>query len=186
MPHIKGLVLLTRLEYLEMKHGVTTYREFLKSISSEDHNFVRQTVDAASQYADEMLARIDHELLENYFDNDLEEFRRLGEWNADNLMYRYFNLYIDENKPAEFMEQYARLRSALIGSGDMTVQRLGDKKIQIIIDYGQSIPRSVCLSEQGFLSGGMELCGARNVNIEESSCASEPDSYACRMELNYV
>jgi len=107
MPWIKGLVLLSRFEYLEKKYGTTVYQEFLDTISTADHNFAKQPVDTANLYADDLLVAIDQKLLEVHFKRDLEEFRKLGQWNAQNLMPKYFQLYLSEQKPVDFLDQFS-------------------------------------------------------------------------------
>jgi hypothetical protein len=183
MAHIKGLVLLSRFEYLESKQGTKIFKEFLKKISTADENFVRQPVDGANYYPASTLTRIDQILLEDYFNSDLEEFRKMGEWNADALMDKYFNLYSEEHKPIEFLEQFARLRGHMIGAGEMHIVSIGKNSLEIKVDYGQSIPRSVCLSEQGFIIGGLRLCGAKDIKLEEETCASSPDFLECKYKI---
>jgi hypothetical protein len=182
---VRGLALMSRLEYFETKYGIVKYKEFLKKISTDEVNFSRQPVDAAHIYSDRILAQIDQILLEEYLNNDLNEFLKLGKWSADNFIYRYFSLYVENSEPHEFLDQYARLRDYLIGSGEMTTQMIDKNYITIAIDYGQAIPKSICLSEQGFLEGGLEQCGAQNIKIKETSCASESDNFTCQFEISF-
>jgi hypothetical protein len=183
MSFIKGLVLLSRFEYLESKFGTNAYREFLEKISTPEHNFSRQPVDTANLYTDDLLVTIDKLLLEAYFKGDMEEFRRLGEWNARNLMPKYFQLYLTELKPLDFIEQYARLREMMIGSGETRITPLDSKTILLSTDYGQPVPRNVCLSEQGFIAEGLRMCGAGKMKMTEESCASEPDCFECKFKV---
>jgi hypothetical protein len=183
MTQIKGHVLLSRFDYLEFKMGEKVLKEFLKKFSTEDQNFARQPVNGANYYAEHTLAAIDDILLKDYFNKDIEEFLVLGEWNANNFMRRYFSLYTDEKKPIEFLEQYTRLREVLIGSGEMVVVLKNENKLKIVINYGQRIPKSVCLSEQGFILGGLRLCGAQNAEMEEEVCAASSDSFACKFKI---
>jgi len=185
MNQVKGLVLLSRFDYLDHKKGITTLKEFLKKISTPENNFVRQPVVAANYYPDNMLVAADDVLLSDYFNNDLDEFFRLGEWNARNLVDKYFNLYVEGAIPLEFLEQLSRLRDALIGSGTMSISEDDPGTIIITIDHGQSVPRSVCLSEQGFISTGLSLCGAKNVVITEISCASEENTLECKYRITF-
>lgn len=97
MSSVRGLALMSRLEYFENKYGIVKYKEFLK----------------------------------------------LGKWSADNFIYRYFSLYVDTSGPFEFIDQYARLRDYLIGSGMMTTQVINKNQINVGIDYGQTIPKSI-------------------------------------------
>ena len=182
---VRGLALISRLEYFESKYGIVKYKEFLKKISTEEINFSRQPVDRANIYSESILAKIDQILLEEYLNNDLEEFVRLGKWNADNFVYRYFSLYVENSEPHEFLVQYARLRDYLIGSGEMQTQIIDNNHLTVVIDYGQAIPKSVCLSEKGFIEGGLEQCGAINIKITETSCASEADNFKCQFEISF-
>ena len=182
---VRGLALMSRLEYFENKYGIVKYKEFLKKISTDEINFSRQPVDGAHIYSDRILAEIDKILLEDYLDNDISEFLKLGKWSADNFIYRYFSLYVENSEPYEFLNQYARLRDYLIGSGEMTTQVIDKNKLTVSIDYGQAIPKSICLSEQGFMEGGLEQCGAKKIKITETMCASESDSYICQFEITF-
>jgi hypothetical protein len=182
---VRGLALMSRLEYFESKFGFVKYKEFLRKISNEEINFSRQPVDGAHIYSDRILVEIDRILLEEYFNNDLDEFLKIGKWSADNFIYRYFSLYVDNSEPHEFLDQYSRLRDYLIGSGDMSTQVINKNRLIVLIDYGQGIPKSICLSEQGFIEGGLEQCGAKNVEINETVCASESDNFTCHLEISF-
>jgi len=184
MSHVKGLVLLSRFDYLEKKEGPAVLREFLIKISTDETNFTRQPVDGANLYPGTLLGQVDQLLLDEYFTEE-EEFHQLGEWNAQNLIDRFFNLYMQEKKPIELLNQYARLRELLIGSGIMNIIVKDSHNISVVIDYGQNIPKSVCLSEQGFISGAMKLCGAKEVKIIENDCAASGQAFACKFDISY-
>ncbi len=184
MATVKGLVLLSRLDYLDTNFGGDKYKSFLINISTADENFERRPVDGSSNYPESTLLRIDEILLNDYFKNEVNEFVKLGKWNAHRLMPKFFNLYMDEQKPGEFLLQYNRLRTHLIGSGSMKVHLVKPKSYNIIIDYEQTIPKSVCLSELGFISQGIEMCGGRNPEIIETECASTPPEFICSYQIN--
>ena len=103
-------------------------------------------MDGAHIYSDSLMVRIDQILIEEYFNNDMSEFLKLGKWSADNFIYRYFSLYVENSDPSEFLDQYARLRDYLIGSGVMTTQPIDKNQINVTIDYAQTISKSICLS----------------------------------------
>ena len=185
MPFVRGLALMSRFEYFEYKFGAEKYRDFLKKISTEEINFSRQPVDGAHIYPDALLAKIDQILLSEYFDNDLNEFFKMGKWGASNFMYRYFGLYVENQVPSDFLLQYSRLRDSLLGSGQMIIQIVDKGKINMMIDYGQKIPKSICQSEKGFIQGGLEQCGAQNIELQEKQCASDSDTYICEFNIKF-
>ena len=177
MGTIKGLVLLTRIEYIENHFGTEKYFEFLKKISTPEENFTRRTVDGSYSYPEETLVKIDELLLQDYFENDTKKFFELGKWNAQRMIPKFFNLYIDEKNPAEFLMQYNRLRDFLIGSGTMNLQVFNNKSFGIQIDYEQPIPESVCFSEKGFIVEGIKMCSGKEPVIEEISPSSESNEF---------
>jgi hypothetical protein len=183
MNTIKGLVLISRFEYIEKNYGKSDLKQFLLEISTDTENYTKQPIVGANNYPAHTIATIDQLLLSKYFNSDVELFRKLGEWNADNFMHRFFNLYLDEQLPVDFIFQYARLRPYLIGSGEMHVTSDDKKIVDISVDYGQPVSRSVYLSEQGFLVHGTELCGARTVKLKEDTCAGLSDSMVCTYQL---
>jgi hypothetical protein len=185
MPPIRGLVLMSRLEYLERRFGTETHRNFLKKISTENLNFIKQPLEGAMSYPDTILGTIDQLLFEDFFDRDAGQFKELGKWSAENFMYRFFSQYVDERKPVEFLSQYGRLRYYLIGAGEMLLQPVSADRLNLSIDYGQKIPKSVCLSEQGFIEGGLEQCGAKQVVLREDSCASTSEDFTCHFSVRF-
>ncbi len=176
---------MSRLEYLEKKYGAEEYRGFLKKISTDEMNLLRQPLDGAQIYPDSLLTTIDQILLHEYLNEDMGEFKNLGKWGAENFMYRFFSQYVDDSEPLNFLAQYDRLRDYLIGSGHMKIQSISEKHLILSIDYGQQIHKSVCLSEQGFIEGGMEQCGAKNVRIVETTCASESKGLTCQFDVTF-
>jgi hypothetical protein len=185
MSHVKGLVLLSRFEYLDFKQGTGELKKLVKKTSTDEANFVRQPVDGANLYPEEILVRVDEALLADHFDNNLEEFFILGQWNARNNLAKYFGLYMDEGGPKAFLDQFARLRESLIGSGEMTISESSNDKLLVVIEYEQPVPKSVCLSEQGFMSEGLVLCGAKNLKIKELVSAGDGKSNQTKLEVTF-
>ena len=167
MGSIKGIVLLSRIEYIENHFGKEKYYEFLNKISTPEENFSRRPVDGSNSYPEETLVKIDELVLKEYFNNDIKQFFDLGKWNANRMVPKFFNLYVNEKNTAEFLQQYNRLRDFLIGSGKMNLQIFNEKSFGIQIDYEQPVPESVCLSEKGFILEGIKMCSAQEIVLEE-------------------
>jgi len=60
MPSVRGLVLINRPDYLEMRFGTDIHPEFLRKISTENNDFIRQPLEGAMGLPDTMLSTIDH------------------------------------------------------------------------------------------------------------------------------
>lgn len=177
MATIKGIVLLSRIEYIENHFGTEEYFEFLGKISTPEENFSRRPVDGSNNYPEATLVKIDELLLREYFKNDINKFFELGKWNAQRLVPKFFNLYVDEKNPVEFLMQYNRLRDFLIGSGTMKLEVISEKSFSIEIDYEQPIPETVYLSEKGYIVEGIKMCSGKDPIIEDVKKSIDPNEF---------
>lgn len=167
MSGIKGVVLLTRFDFISNRFGADTLKKLQRSLEPETENLLRQPIVLSKDYPEYLLKVVDDTMQRDLFDGRVEEFRSLGHWNAGNLLPRYFQLYIDQKDAAGFLKQMVRMRSILIGLGDMHLSEFAIKNYGIHIHYGQPFSLSVKNSELGFLEEGCRICGARDVTCEE-------------------
>ncbi len=169
MSGIKGIVLLTRLNYVEQHYGKDGLKAFFDKLKVTKESPLFQPIIVSKDYSESLLSEVDKGLLAEYFKNDVQKFYELGAWNASYLMPTYFQIYIDEQNPGGFLEQMSRLRPYLIGLGEMNVSQIEKNQYYVLINYGQTYPESVRLSELGFLEEGLRMCGANDVKstIEE-------------------
>lgn len=163
MSGIKGVVLLTRLNFVEHHYGKDGLKNFLDKLDVDKDSPLFQPVMISKDYPENLLQDIDKVLLKEYFNNDLNKFLELGAWNARHIMPTYFQIYIDEKNPGGFIEQAALLRPHLIGLGEMLVSAIEPNQYLVRINYGQPYPETARLSELGFLEEGVRLCGAKQV-----------------------
>lgn len=167
MSGIKGVVILTRYDFIESNYGKETLKSFFSKIEFDDYETLRQPVIISKEYPEILLSAIDNAMLKEFFDGEVERFTQLGRWNARHLLPRYFQNYIDEQNPGAFLWQMSRMRPVLIGLGDMNITAFDERDFGIHISYGQPYTESVKLSELGYLVEGCLMCGAKNVNSEE-------------------
>ena len=171
MSGIKGLVLLTRFDYIEEKYGRDRLKSFWEQIELKDKSVFQQPVVISKDYPEIILKAVDEAIEKHFFKDKAPSFRELGRWIAGHLMSRYFQIYVDEQNPIGFLEQIMRMRPTLIGLGLMDMVDLEPNTYLIKIDYGQPYLPSVYQSEIGFLEEGVRMCGGRKVTMlpEEQS-----------------
>ncbi|NOX90371.1 MAG: hypothetical protein GXO77_15280 [Calditrichaeota bacterium] len=169
MSGIKGIVLLTRLNFVEHHYGKDGLKTFFDKMDVDKESPLFQPIMISKDYSEDILSNMDKVLLNEFFEGNLKRFYELGVWNTKHLMPTYFQIYIDEKNPGGFIEQMARLRPYLIGLGEMSVSAIESNEYFVLINYGQEFPESARLSELGFLEEGLRLCGAKEVKskIEE-------------------
>ncbi|HGY55065.1 MAG TPA: hypothetical protein ENK44_05145 [Caldithrix abyssi] len=165
MSGIKGLVLLTRFDFIEEKYGRERLKLFWEQVDLKDKSIFHQPIVISKEYPELILKAVDEAIEKQFFKDKEPSFRRLGHWIAGHLMLRYFQIYVDEHNPVGFLQQIIRMRPTLIGLGTMNMVDLGPNNYLIKIDYGQPYLPSVYESELGFLEESVRLCGGRNVQV---------------------
>jgi hypothetical protein len=166
MNTIKGLVILTRFDYIEQQYDRQHLVEFIDALEVEDKNQLIQPIIISKDYPAAFLTAIDKKMLHEFFNGDENGFLDLGVWNAHKLLPRYSQLYIDDHNPGGFLHQMAHLRKMLIGPGLMEIREIDTTIFRINIDYGLTYSESVRLSEMGVLKEGCRMCGADDVEMK--------------------
>jgi hypothetical protein len=167
MSGIKGMVILTRFDYIESTYGRNQFKELSGKIKVDSENPLNQPIGISKDYPEIMLGTLDKLITTELLHNDESGFLDIGYWSARHLMPRYFQIYINDKDPVGFLKQMVRLRDVLIGLGEMSIADMSKKSYVVHINYGQPFMESVRLSELGFLVEGCRLCGAKNVKWEE-------------------
>ena len=167
MSGIRGIVLLTRFDYIELSYGRERLKEFIRQLPGEDAKILNQPIVISKEYPESLLKSIDDAMQREFFADDAQKFRELGYWNARQVVPRYFQVYIDEKNPGGFLTQMMRMRPVLIGLGDMHVTFFDKRDAGVRIHYGQPYSMAVKLNELGFLEEGCRLCGAADLHVKE-------------------
>jgi len=167
MSGIKGIVILTRFDFIENNFGRDGLKAIFEGIAFEDYETLRQPVIISKDYPEKILSAIDQAMLKEFFNNNVSEFQKLGHWNARHLLPRYSQIYMDEQNPGGFLRQMARMRSILIGLGEMHITAFEPRTFGVHISYGQPYTPAVKLSEWGYLEEGCRMCGAQELSGKE-------------------
>ncbi len=167
MNGIKGVVLLTRFDFIANRYGADTLKSFQRKIEPAEKSLLRQPVVLSKDYPESILKIIDETMLQDFFEGSIEGFRNLGHWNAGQILPRYFQLYMDNADAGGFLQQMVRMRPVLFGLGDMQLTAIEKTNFAVHISYGQPFMESIKLSEIGYLEEGCRLCGASNVRCKE-------------------
>ncbi len=167
MNGIKGVVILTRFDFIASRYGADTLKNFQRKIEPADKNLLRQPVVLSKDYPESILKIIDETMLNDFFNGSIEGFYDLGRWNASQILPRYFQLYMDNGDAAGFLRQMVRMRPVLFGLGDMQLTAVEKNNFAVHISYGQPYMESIKRSEIGYLEEGCRLCGVKNISCKE-------------------
>jgi uncharacterized protein (TIGR02265 family) len=178
MSDIRGLVIQSRLSYLEKLNDPSKFQQVLQKLSEPVRNAIGEQVFMTNLYSFAMLKDLDMAIGESLKIPLESIFSEIGKSYAALILDRYFFNYIQEKDPQRFLAQIERLYPSLWYFGQYTYKKNGEKSVTIRFDYDEDLHKPYCWFIQAFLSKGIEICGGKDVKISEKECVSE-DGESC-------
>ncbi|UCF62829.1 MAG: TIGR02265 family protein [bacterium] len=184
MSDIRGLIIQSRLDYVENHRDTQIYQQLLHKLDEPVRNAIGEQVFITNLYSFHVLKDLDSALGE-VTQMPLENlFREIGERSAPLLLDRYFYNYIQNQDPHGFLAQIGRLYDQLCHFGRYSYVKTGKQEADITFDYDEDIHKSYCWFIQTLLKKGVEVCGGKSVSLKEKLCLAE-DGEACRYHLTW-
>ena len=185
MSDIRGLVIQSRLEYLEKIAGNDTYNLVLQQLSEPVRQAVGEQVFPTNLYPFHLLRDLDS-AIGSSIEKPLETvFREIGNNYAIIILDRYFFNYVKSQNPQNFLAQMGNLYHYLWNFGKYTYEKVDNNSTKIKLDYDEDIHKPYCWFIQEFLKKGVELCGGKSVELTEMDCEAE-DNKTCVYRLSWL
>ncbi len=178
MSNIKGLVIQSRLDYLENRNDQNLMRMVLQKLSEPARQAVGEQVFLTNLYPFHILRELDAVLGENLGQPLEEVFREIGEHFAVTILDRYFYNYIETQNPQAFLAQIKNLYPYLWDFGRYSYRKSNNHSASVRFEYDEDIHKPYCWFMQAFLKKGVTICGGKAVTLREESCGAE-DGEAC-------
>jgi uncharacterized protein (TIGR02265 family) len=184
MSDIRGLIIQSRLEYIESMENGTMHSRILHKLNDPVKNAVGEQVFLTNLYPFHLLKDLDNAIGES-LDIPLESiFRDIGQRTAPLLMNRYFFNYTQARNPHGFLAQLARLYPYLWNFGKYFYSKSDDEGATVQLVYDEDIHKPYCWFMQSLLQKGVEICGVTGANVREIQCEAE-DGESCTYHLSW-
>ncbi len=184
MSDIRGLVIQSRLEYIENMENGNIHAKVLQKLSDPARNAVGEQVFLTNLYPFHLLKDLDEAIGES-LDVSLESiFRDIGQRTAPVVLDRYFFNYIQDHNPHGFLAQLARLYPYLWNFGKYFYSKSDNGNATVQLTYDEDIHKPYCWFMQALLKKGVEICGAQNAALQEVQCEAE-DGESCLYHLSW-
>lgn len=185
MSDIRGLLIQSRLDYLEKTEGHPTVQKVLNKLDASVRQAIGEQVFISNMYPFHLLMNLDHAIGESLNKPLNEIFAEIGTQYADLILDRYFFNYIELQDSQKFLAQIKNLYNYLWNFGKYSHQKIEPGRALVQFDYDEDIHKPYCWSMQAFLKRGIEICGGREVQLTESECEAE-DGDACVYHLSWT
>jgi predicted hydrocarbon binding protein len=175
--HVKGIVLKTRLDYVEKTFGERACSRVIASLSPEGRAALEHGVLISSWYpvslSVEMLLAIDR----LFGKDDLELIRTMGNHSARiglSSVYESFgkkrNAHFANRMTPVMWKQY-------YDAGEMQVEAVGEGKAIVRIRDFPEPHRALCMGTLGWLEAANKIWGVQGAQVKETKCRTLGESY---------
>ena len=184
MSDILGIVIQSRLDYLEKAGGNGVLNEVLQKLSESVRQAVGEQVFLTNLYPFHLLRELDLAIGESLNKPMETIFREIGSGFADTVLDRYFYNYVDARNPHKFLAQIKNLYPYLWRFGTYSYRKENAGKALLRFEYDEDIHKPYCWFMQEFLKKGVEICGSTGVQLAEKECEAE-NGDACVYQLQW-
>jgi uncharacterized protein (TIGR02265 family) len=184
MSDIRGLIIQSRLEYIENSAESNIYRQVMQKLAEPAQQAIGEQVFLTNLYPFYLLKDLDLAIGES-LNIPLESiFRNIGEKHADVILDRYFYNYVEAKDPHKYFKQLEKLYPNLWHFGKYVYKKVNQKSAEIKFDYDEDIHKPYCWFINSFLQKGLAICGGKSIEIAELQCEAE-DGESCIYQLKW-
>ena len=182
---VKGMAFNARLEFIKARFGEDRLDDVLDTVAQ-----VKALMTSAGTFYPSTLYEYDHytafnqAICDKLYGGDEKAFVDMGEESAEGALKSVHKIFVMNRDVRSFLRSLPVIYAAYY-------VEMGEAKIEIKDTENRAIAevhiparahRSVCQIVKGYMTRGMELCGAANIRIQELSCCTKGDN-ACRMDI---
>lgn len=173
---VKGALLLARMSYVRGM-GPTTARRILERLPPLDHELLEGLlVYPAFWYPTEVLHRLDEAIAGELANGDRAGILLdIGQFSADQNFGPAGALrsWVREDDPHALLREIPRIQASLFGTGEHSYERLGDGTAVVRALERDGHEGEACVTTAGWLRRAIELCGGRDVEVNETACLAD-------------
>jgi uncharacterized protein (TIGR02265 family) len=183
MSSIKGSVLEARMEFIETQLGDGALARVMARLSQADRDALEHVL-AGSWYPFALGSRLDEAIWRVAGRARGELFRALGRASADAHLSGVHRAFLRPSDPMGFLERAELLYPFYYERGRRTFEAVGPCEGVLTTYDAPAFSAADCQTNCGWHQRALELCGARNVVVEDEACRSRGDE-ACRYRLRW-
>jgi hypothetical protein len=168
--HIKGLVLKSRVDFLQRSHGEGGWERLLAELSPETRSALADGVLISSWYPLGIALELVNAADRMFGKGDLALAREMGRHSAQTALQGAHQSFARENDPSFVMRMAPLLWTQNYDSGRLeSIQTGPTSSLTRVFDFEEP-HAAVCLAMVGWIEAAIEIWGGTDVKVEERKC----------------
>lgn len=183
MQQVKGNVLRARMDFVREHFGDEGMAQVLELLSPEDRQAL-QMVLTIKWYPFALGQRLDAAIVQGPGQGKPELFERLGEASATRNLQTLHRGFLCPGDPQAFLAKAPAIYDLYYETGHRTYEPAGEREGVLTTYDAETFSAPDCLTVIGWYRRALELCGARDVVIQEAECRATGGE-VCRYRVRW-
>lgn len=181
---IKGNVIKSRIHFVKENFGEEGWKKVLQSLPESDRKILDGILTPIGWYPFEIGKRLDEHIIQVLGQGKSDFFEEIGRASARENLGGVHKDFIRPGDPMEFMNQTPVIYRFYYNVGRREWEATGPADGIITTFDADTFSSADCLTVIGWYKEALEMCGARDVVIEEESCRAAGDD-VCRYRVKW-
>jgi uncharacterized protein (TIGR02265 family) len=166
---IKGVVLLSRRQFVKDHFGEDAWEKVLQALPAEDRAEL-EAIFAAKWYPFEIGKRVDQAIVDVLGAGQESVFEDLGVKSAQRNLEKEHWIFLAPGNPQAFMKKAGLIYRFYYDTGYREYEETGPNSGVMTTHEAESFSAPDCLTVIGWYKEALRRCGAKNVEVVEEEC----------------
>lgn len=172
---VKGNVLKARAAFVTERFGEAAWTRVVDSLPEEDRALFRGAILNVGWYDFAQARRLDEAIVQVLGEGDTRLFEAMGRASAvENLTGVHSNL-LTPGDPQAFMSKAQTIYRFYYDVGRRSYEATGPTEGLLTTHDAETFSAADCATVAGWYTEALEMCGAKNVRVEEIACRARGD-----------
>jgi hypothetical protein len=183
MQQVKGSVLKSRIAFVEEHFGSSGVQRVMEALGAEDREALRILL-PPKWYPFDLGKRLDEAIFSSLGDGTPEFFERLGAASAEHNLSGSHQGFLMPGNPHGFLARSPNVYRLYYETGHRTYEKTGATEGVLTTHEAETYSAPDCLTVIGWYRRALEMCGAREVWMEEEECRAHGGT-VCRYRVGW-
>lgn len=181
---VKGAVIRARRAFVVEEFSENAWKLVLEALPEEDREILGGALPATDWYEFELNKRLDAAIVEVLGHGDQRIFEVIGAWSARVNLTGPHKAFIAHGDPVQLMAATKAIYDFYYSVGRRTWKPKGSTSGVMTTYDAKTFSEPDCLTVIGWYKRALEMCNAKNVQIEETHCRARGDDF-CRYDISW-
>ena len=175
---IKGHILLSRIQYVREVAGEAKLMAVLASLPADDRAILSGMILPVTWYSLDLNLRLDAAIATVLSPADRSRvFLEMGRASAEKNLTGVHRAYVRDGDPHFLLASAPLIYAAYYAVGNRTYEKTGERSATLKTHVAEIVSATDCLTVIGWHQRAIELCGGKQVKVEEVQCRSRGAAY---------